>query len=61
MDIDAFCRDRCQSSFVQSAPSDVEKLVTFYDETLLTLLNKNAPETKKLIRDRRTVTGAMQM
>ena len=60
MNIDAFCRVLCQSSLVQSAPSDVEKLVTLYDETLLTLFDKNAPETKKLIRDRRTVTGAIQ-
>ena len=52
MDSDAFCHDLSQCSLVQSPPSDVEKLVTLDNETLLTLLDKHAPETKELLPDR---------
>ena len=52
MDSDAFRHDLSQSSLVQSPPSHVEQLVTLYNETFLTLLDKHTPETKKLIPDR---------
>ena len=49
---DAFRHELCQYWLVQSPLFDVEEAVTLYSETLLTLLDKHAPETKKLIPDR---------
>ena len=50
-DTDAVCPYLSQHSLVQSPRSDVQELVTLYNETLLTLLEKHAPETKKFIPD----------
>ena len=42
-DYDEFCHDLCQSDLLSNPPTDVASLVTCYDETLLSLLDKHAP------------------